>query len=69
VIAVTRLDGTAIWLNIDLIECVEPTPDTLVSMSNGDKLYVRETPAELVARVIDFKRAVQHRAAGGDPWQ
>jgi flagellar protein FlbD len=69
VIAVTRLDGTAMWLNTDLIECVEPTPDTLISMSNGDKLYVRETPAELVERVINFKRAVHGRGDGTDPWR
>lgn len=57
-IAVTRLDGGAMLLNVDLIESVEPTPDTLISMANGDKLYVRETPDEIVARVIGFKRAV-----------
>ena len=64
-IAVTRLDGSAIWLNIDLIESVEPTPDTLVSMSNGDKLYVREAPDVIRQRVLDFKRAI----LGGAPWR
>lgn len=64
-IAVTRLDGTAMWLNIDLLESVEPTPDTLITMSNGDKLYVREEPNVILARVIEFKRAV----AGGTSWQ
>jgi flagellar protein FlbD len=58
VIAVTRLDGSAMWLNIDLIESVEPTPDTLISMSNGDKLYVREEPNVILQRVLEFKRAV-----------
>jgi flagellar protein FlbD len=65
VIAVTRLDGSAIWLNIDLIESVEPTPDTLVSMSNGDKLYVREAPDVIRQRVLDFKRAI----LGAAPWR
>ena len=57
-IAVTRLDGTEIVVNVDLIEHIEPTPDTLVSLVNGEKLLVRETPDELVARVIRFKRAI-----------
>jgi flagellar protein FlbD len=57
-IAVTRLDGQGMFLNNDLIESIEPTPDTLITMSNGDKLYVRETPAEVVDRVVSFKRRV-----------
>jgi flagellar protein FlbD len=77
-IAVTRLDGAPMLLNIDLIESIEPTPDTLVSMSNGDKLYVRETPDQLLDRVIQFKRAVGVGAARApriasvgepDPWR
>ena len=57
-IAVTRLDGVEMLLNVDLIESVEPTPDTLIALANGNKLYVRETPDEIVARVIDFKRRI-----------
>jgi flagellar protein FlbD len=68
-IAVTRLDGSAMWLNIDLIESVEPTPDTLISMSNGDKLYVLETPDVILERVIGFKRAIHAVRDGSRPWQ
>jgi len=57
-IAVTRLDGAAMVINVDLIETIEPTPDTLISMSNGDKLYVRESLDEIVGRVVRFKRAI-----------
>jgi flagellar protein FlbD len=63
-ISVTRLDGGPMVINIDLIETIEPTPDTLISMSNGDKLYVRESPDEIVERVIHFKRAVLDGAGG-----
>ena len=73
-ITVTRLDGAVMLLNCDLIESVERTPDTLVSLSNGDTLIVRESPGELVARVIRFKRAVMEGVAsadvrGGPPWR
>jgi len=68
-IAVTRLDGSAMWLNTDLIESVEPTPDTLISMSNGDKLYVRETPDTILERVIGFKRAIHADRPGDLRWQ
>jgi flagellar protein FlbD len=74
VITITRLDGAQMLLNSDLIESVERTPDTLVSLSNGDTLIVRESPDELVARVIRFKRAVLEGVSGsgarrGLPWQ
>jgi flagellar protein FlbD len=63
-ITVTRLDGGLMVINIDLIETIESTPDTLISMSNGDKLYVRESTDEIVDRVIRFKRAVLDGAGG-----
>jgi flagellar protein FlbD len=58
VIALTRLDGAEILVNVDLIESVEPTPDTLITLVNGTKLFVLEAPQEIVDRVIAFKRAV-----------
>ena len=57
-IAVTRLDGTAILINEDLIETIEQTPDTVLSLVNGHKLMVRDHPGQLVQRVIDFRRLV-----------
>lgn len=57
-IAVTRLDGTPILLNMDQIEYIEQTPDTLISLADGAKLVVRETPEQIVERVVEFKRAV-----------
>lgn len=57
-ISVTRLDGAEIYLNADLVETIEPTPDTLICLANGSKLVVRETPEEVVDRVIAFRRAL-----------
>ncbi len=57
-IAVTRLDGTPLMVNLDQIQQVEQTPDTLLTLENGETLMVRETPQEIVERVIEFKRAV-----------
>jgi flagellar protein FlbD len=57
-IAVTRLDGASMLLNADLIEWIEQTPDTLVGLVNGERFMVRDTPEELVRRIVDFKRSV-----------
>ena len=53
-IEVTGLDGVSMRLNVDQVTRIEQTPDTLVTMSNGEAFFVRETPDELVDRVIRF---------------
>jgi flagellar protein FlbD len=54
----TRLNRVPLVLNSDLIEHIEASPDTVVSLLNGQKLIVRETPDEIVDRVIQFRREV-----------
>ncbi|MBI2965136.1 MAG: flagellar FlbD family protein [Chloroflexi bacterium] len=55
-IRVTRLNDRSLILNADLIEFVESTPDTIISLTTGRKILVKETPDEIVARVLEFKR-------------
>jgi flagellar protein FlbD len=69
-IAVTRLDGTTLILNVDLIESIAPTPDTVICLANGHKVMVLEPPDEIVTRVVQWKRRIgspeSAQAAGGD---
>jgi flagellar protein FlbD len=60
VIQLTRLNGEIIYLNCELIELVEETPDTVVKLTTGNKLLVKETVAEIIQRVIDYKRHIFH---------
>ena len=62
-IAVTRLDGSPLLLNTDLIMAIERTPDTLVSLTTGDTVLVLESPEELVGRIIQFKRKLAQAMA------
>jgi flagellar protein FlbD len=57
-IAVTRLDGASMLLNAEVVEWIEQTPDTLVGLLNGERFLVRESPDELVRRIVAFKRSV-----------
>lgn len=57
-IEVTRINHLPLVLNSDLIEHIEATPDTLISMTNGQKLVVLESVAEVVRRVVDFQRSI-----------
>jgi flagellar protein FlbD len=61
-IRVTKLDGTEIIINDDLIEFIETTPDTIISLTDGKKIMVRENPDEIIRRVAAFRRM----AAGPD---
>jgi flagellar protein FlbD len=57
-IPLRRLNNQPIVVNCDLIESVESTPDTVVTLTSGTKLIVRETPDEITRRVIQFKRQI-----------
>lgn len=57
-IQLTRINRTALVLNSDLIEHIEVTPDTLISMTTGQKFMVRESAEEVIARVIAFRRSI-----------
>ncbi|MEJ7607457.1 MAG: flagellar FlbD family protein [Bryobacteraceae bacterium] len=57
-IQLTRINHTALFVNPDQIEHIDTAPDTILTFSNGRNLMVLETPAEIVQRVISFKRQV-----------
>lgn len=62
-IPLRRLNNQPVVVNCDLIESVESTPDTVVTLTSGNKLIVRESLEEICRRVIAFKRQIY----GPDP--
>ena len=59
---VTRLNGTEMVINSDLVESIESTPDTIITLLNGDTLIVRESVEDVVARAIDYARRAGDQA-------
>ncbi len=57
-IQLTRINHTPLVVNSDLIELIENTPDTILSLTNGQKLVVLEPVDEVIRLVIDFRRAI-----------
>jgi flagellar protein FlbD len=45
-------------LNAELIETIEETPDTVVTLTNGKKLIVEESMDEIVRKVMEYRRAL-----------
>jgi len=64
-IPVIRLDGSQILLNDDLIESIQQTPDTVVSLVTGRTMVLRDSPDDILARVIAFKQAVNRSGDSG----
>ncbi len=54
-IELTRLNGNPMVLNSDLIKTAESSPDTMLTLINGEKLIVREEIAEVVERVLAYR--------------
>src|SRR5205085_11675545 len=57
-IQLTRLNHVPLILNSDLIEHIEVTPDTIITLTNGQKFMVLESSEEVVERVVWFRRAI-----------
>jgi flagellar protein FlbD len=57
-IRLTRLNNQPLMVNSDLIKFVEQSPDTLITLITGEKIVVRESAEEVLARLIEFRRAV-----------
>lgn len=57
-IQVTRLNRTRMILNSDLIEYIENTPDTVVTLINDRRITVMETAEELMDRVREYRRSL-----------
>lgn len=58
-IQLTRLNGRPFVVNAEQIKTVEETPDTLITLLNGDQLVVRERLAEVVRKAIEYGRALR----------
>ncbi len=57
-IKVTRLDGSSVVVNSGHLLLVEQTPDTLLVLTTGYRLVVRESVDEVISRVVAFRRQV-----------
>jgi flagellar protein FlbD len=57
-IQLTRLNGLPLVINSDLIKLIENTPDTVISLVNGEKIVVHETVEQVLDRIVQFRRRV-----------
>ena len=57
-IALHKVGGQEVVVNAELIETLEPGPQTVVHLSTGNKVLVLEKAEEIVAKVVEYRKAV-----------
>jgi flagellar protein FlbD len=57
-ISLTRLNRTPLYVNPDLIQHMEATPDTVITLTSGNNFMVRETPEEIINRIVSYRRRI-----------
>ena len=58
-IKVTRLNGKKFVINAELIQFLEETPDTVITLVNHEKIVVKESVDDVIKRVIEFNRSIR----------
>lgn len=58
-IFLTRLNDKRVVVNAELIKLIESTPDTLLTLTTGEHMMVRESVADVVAKAIDYAREIR----------
>jgi flagellar protein FlbD len=66
-IHLTRINHLPFILNSDVIEHIEITPDTVISLTNGQKFVVLETGDEVIRKVIEFRREIHRESPALHP--
>ena len=60
-IKLTRLNGLLIVVNADIIEYVEANPDTILTLTTGQKILIQDTVDEVINKVTNYKRSILRR--------
>ena len=57
-IKVTRLNDSVLMINVEMIQSLQATPDTVITFTNHDRLMVKEPVEEISQRIVEYQRSV-----------
>jgi flagellar protein FlbD len=57
-ILLKKINNAPIAVNCDIIEYIEETPDTVITLTNNDKVVVQESMAEIIQKVVQYRRTI-----------
>jgi flagellar protein FlbD len=58
-ILLTKLNNTHVTVNCDMIQSIEETPDTVLTLGNGDKIVVKERMKNIIEEVVEYRRRIR----------
>lgn len=58
-IELTKLNGSKLVINSDLVEFIEASPDTLITLTTGTKIMVQEKIPEIINAIVHFRRLIR----------
>jgi flagellar protein FlbD len=61
-IRLTRLNNRSLVVNSDLIKFIENAPDTVITLTTGEKIVVLEKAEEVMSRIIEYRRQLRRPA-------
>jgi flagellar protein FlbD len=64
-IKVTRLNDSVMVINVEKIQTLQSTPDTVITFTNHDKVMVKEPLEEVSQRIVEYRRSVNCAPGGG----
>jgi flagellar protein FlbD len=64
-IEVMRLDGKKYWINPHMIETMEQNPDLTLTMLSGRKIVIRNTPEDVIAKIVAYRQKIGINAQEG----
>jgi len=59
-IILTKINKAQIAVNVDLIQYIEETPDTVITMTNNEKVVVHESMSEVIKKTVHYRRLINH---------
>ncbi len=57
-ILLTKINKAPIAVNCDLIEYIEETPDSVITLTTGDKVVVEQSMVEIIERIVAYRRTI-----------
>ena len=54
-VKLTKINNQEFFINSDLMEFIESTPDTIISLTTGKKIIVKESAEEVIQKIIEYK--------------
>jgi flagellar protein FlbD len=68
-VKLTRLNGSPLVVNAELIETIESCPDTVISLATGNRIVVKESVDDVTSRVVEYRKKVNGEKPVQNPIQ